>query len=103
MSIETTGIRSGAASGERCGVPHVIERSGPGLAPPRTRAAVAIAQTVVEEFSAAIGGGLAPMVSAMLVARFDSIVPVGGYLAVLGVIAGTSAFLMKPTPARRAT
>lgn len=55
------------------------------------------------QFSAAIGGGLAPMVSAMLVARFDSIVPVGGYLAVLGVIAGTSAFLMKPTPARRAT
>lgn len=53
------------------------------------------------QFSAAIGGGLAPMVSAMLVARFDSIVPVGGYLAVLGVIAGTSAFLMKPTPARR--
>ena len=57
MSIETTEIRSGAASGERCGVPHVIERAGPGLAPPRTKAAVAIAQTVVEEFSAAIGAG----------------------------------------------
>ena len=47
------------------------------------------------QFSAAIGGGLAPMVSAMLVARFDSIVPVGGYLAVLGVVAGVSAFMMK--------
>lgn len=48
------------------------------------------------QFSAAIGGGLAPMVSAMLVARFGSIVPVGGYLAVMGLIAGASAFLMKP-------
>ena len=47
------------------------------------------------QFSAAIGGGLAPMVSAMLVARFDSIVPVGGYPAVLGVVAGASAFMMK--------
>jgi MHS family shikimate/dehydroshikimate transporter-like MFS transporter len=53
------------------------------------------------QFSAAIGGGLAPLVSAMLVARFDSIVPVGAYLAVLGVIAGTSAFLMKPTGQER--
>ncbi|WP_144636101.1 MFS transporter [Bordetella genomosp. 13] len=49
------------------------------------------------QFSAAIGGGLAPIVSAMLVARFGSIVPVGAYLALLGVVAGTSAFLMKPT------
>lgn len=55
------------------------------------------------QFSAAIGGGLAPMVSAMLVARFDSIVPVGGYLAVLGVVAGASAFMMKsPAQVRRA-
>jgi len=53
------------------------------------------------QFSAAIGGGLAPMVSAMLVARFDSIVPVGAYLAVLGVVAGTSAFLMKPNTRAR--
>lgn len=54
------------------------------------------------QFSAAIGGGLAPMVSAMLVARFDSIVPVGGYLAVLGVVAGASAFMMKaPVRVRR--
>jgi len=50
------------------------------------------------QFSAAIGGGLAPIISATLVQRFDSIVPVGVYLAFLGVIAGTSAFLMKPTP-----
>ncbi|SAI28837.1 transporter [Bordetella ansorpii] len=49
------------------------------------------------QFSAAIGGGLAPIVSAMLVAKFGSIVPVGAYLALLGVVAGTSAFLMKPT------
>jgi len=49
------------------------------------------------QFSAAIGGGLAPMISAMLVARFDSIVSVGGYLAVLGVIAGMAAFMMKPS------
>lgn len=48
------------------------------------------------QFSAAIGGGLAPMVSALLVARFDSIVPVGVYMAALGLVAGTSAFLMKP-------
>ncbi|AZR92875.1 transporter [Bordetella trematum] len=53
------------------------------------------------QFSAAIGGGLAPMVSAMLVARFDSIVPVGAYLAVLGLIAGTSAFLMRPAGQER--
>lgn len=50
------------------------------------------------QFSAAIGGGLAPIISASLVQKFDSIVPVGIYLAVLGVVAGTSAFLMKPTP-----
>lgn len=49
------------------------------------------------QFSAAIGGGLAPIVSAMLVAKFGSIVPVGVYLAALGMIAGTSAFLMQPT------
>ncbi|HCW17912.1 MAG TPA: MFS transporter, partial [Achromobacter sp.] len=50
------------------------------------------------QFSAAIGGGLAPLISATLVQKFDSIVPVGVYLAVLGIVAGTSAFLMKPTP-----
>ncbi|OZI28858.1 MFS transporter [Bordetella genomosp. 1] len=53
------------------------------------------------QFSAAIGGGLAPIVSAMLVAKFSSIVPVGAYLAVLGVVAGTSAFLMKPAGRER--
>ncbi|MDQ8030635.1 MFS transporter [Bordetella genomosp. 1] len=53
------------------------------------------------QFSAAIGGGLAPIVSAMLVAKFGSIVPVGAYLAVLGVVAGTSAFLMKPAGRER--
>lgn len=60
MSIETTGIRSGTACRGRGGVPQVIERAGPSLAPPRTRAAVAIAQTVVEEFSAAIGAAGRP-------------------------------------------
>jgi hypothetical protein len=50
------------------------------------------------QFSAAIGGGLAPLISATLVQKFGSILPVGIYLAFLGVVAGTSAFLMKPTP-----
>jgi MFS family permease len=50
------------------------------------------------QFSAAIGGGLAPLISATLVQKFDSILPVGVYLAFLGIVAGTSAFLMKPTP-----
>ena len=49
------------------------------------------------QFSAAIGGGLAPLISATLVQKFDSILPVGVYLAFLGIVAGTSAFLMKPT------
>ena len=40
----------------------------------------------------------AAMISATLVQKFGSILPVGIYLAFLGVVAGTSAFLMKPTP-----
>ena len=38
------------------------------------------------------------LISATLVQKFGSILPVGIYLAFLGVVAGTSAFLMKPTP-----
>lgn len=50
------------------------------------------------QFAAALGGGLAPIISAMLVQRFDSIIPVGCYLTVLGLIAASSAYFMKPAP-----
>ncbi|MCR6480534.1 MHS family MFS transporter [Variovorax sp. ZS18.2.2] len=49
------------------------------------------------QFAAAIGGGLAPIIAATLVAKYSSIVPVGIYVAVLGVIAAVSAYLMRPT------
>lgn len=48
------------------------------------------------QFAAAIGGGLAPIIAATLVAKYSSIVPVGIYVAVLGVIAAVSAYLMRP-------
>ena len=50
------------------------------------------------QLAAAIGGGFAPIVATGLVARFGSITAVGGYLAVLGLVAALSAYLMKPTP-----
>jgi MHS family shikimate/dehydroshikimate transporter-like MFS transporter len=50
------------------------------------------------QFAAAIGGGLAPIIAATLVAKYSSIVPVGIYVAVLGVIAAVCAYLMRPTP-----
>lgn len=53
------------------------------------------------QLAAAIGGGLAPLIAATLVSRYASIVPVGMYVGVLGVIAATSAFFMRPTPAER--
>jgi MFS family permease len=49
------------------------------------------------QFAAAIGGGLAPIIAATLVAKYSSIVPVGIYVAVLGVVAAVSAWLMRPT------
>lgn len=49
------------------------------------------------QFAAAIGGGLAPIIAATLVAKYSSIVPVGIYVAVLGVVAAVSAYLMRPT------
>ncbi|MBJ2156681.1 MFS transporter [Variovorax sp. IB41] len=49
------------------------------------------------QFAAAIGGGLAPIIAATLVAKYSSIVPVGIYVAVLGVIAAVCAYLMRPT------
>jgi MFS transporter, MHS family, shikimate and dehydroshikimate transport protein len=47
------------------------------------------------QFAAALGGGLAPIIAATLVARYSSIVPVGIYVAVLGLIAAVSAYLMR--------
>jgi len=47
------------------------------------------------QIAAAFGGGLAPIVATGLVAKFGSIVPVGIYLAVLGVITAISASLMR--------
>ncbi|WP_373696578.1 MFS transporter [Variovorax sp. EBFNA2] len=49
------------------------------------------------QFAAAIGGGLAPIIAATLVATYSSIVPVGIYVAVLGVLAAVSSYLMRPT------
>ncbi|KIQ36274.1 transporter [Variovorax paradoxus] len=49
------------------------------------------------QFAAAIGGGLAPIIAATLVAKYSSIVPVGIYVAVLGVVAAVCAYLMRPT------
>lgn len=49
------------------------------------------------QLAAALGGGLAPIIAATLVARYSSIVPVGVYVAVLGLIAAVSAYLMRPT------
>ena len=40
---------------------------------------------------------LASIIAATLVAKYSSIVPVGIYGAVLGVIAADSAFLMRPS------
>ncbi|MGF6347415.1 MFS transporter [Variovorax sp. W2I14] len=48
------------------------------------------------QFAAAIGGGLAPIIAATLVAKYSSIVPVGIYVAVLGAIAAVCAYLMRP-------
>ena len=50
------------------------------------------------QFAAALGGGLAPLIAATLVARYGGIEYVGGYLSALGLIGAISAWLMKPTP-----
>jgi MFS transporter, MHS family, shikimate and dehydroshikimate transport protein len=47
--------------------------------------------------AAALGGGLAPLIDATLVARLGGIGSVGIYLSVLGLIGALSAWLMKPT------
>lgn len=49
------------------------------------------------QVAAAIGGGLAPLIAATLVARLGGIGSVGIYLSVLGLIGALSAWLMKPT------
>ncbi|WP_321915984.1 MULTISPECIES: MFS transporter [Paraburkholderia] len=49
------------------------------------------------QFASALGGGLAPIIAATLVAKYASIVPVGVYVAVLGALAATSAYLMRPS------
>ncbi|SMG56033.1 MFS transporter [Paraburkholderia susongensis] len=49
------------------------------------------------QFAAALGGGLAPLIAATLVARYGGIGSVGVYLSVLGVVGAVSAWLMKPT------
>ena len=48
------------------------------------------------QMAAALGGGLAPMIAAALVARYGSIAPVGAYVAVLGALAALSAWRMRP-------
>jgi MFS transporter, MHS family, shikimate and dehydroshikimate transport protein len=47
------------------------------------------------QFAGAIGGGLAPIIAASLVAGFGSIVAVGAYLAALGLLAAICAILMR--------
>ncbi|VVE64835.1 transporter [Pandoraea captiosa] len=49
------------------------------------------------QVAAAIGGGLAPLIAATLVARLGGIGSVGIYLSVLGLIGAVSAWGMKPT------
>ncbi|MDM0006037.1 MFS transporter [Variovorax sp. J22G73] len=49
------------------------------------------------QFAAALGGGLAPIIAATLVATYSSIVPVGVYVAVLGLLAAGCAWGMRPT------
>lgn len=49
------------------------------------------------QFAAALGGGLAPLIAATLVATYSSIVPVGVYVAVLGLLAAGCAWGMRPT------
>ncbi|WP_211435377.1 MFS transporter [Chitinasiproducens palmae] len=49
------------------------------------------------QVAAALGGGLAPLIDATLVARMGGIGSVGIYLAGLGLIGALSAWLMKPT------
>lgn len=50
------------------------------------------------QVAAALGGGLAPIIAATLVARMGGIGSVGIYLTALGLIGALSAYLMKPTP-----
>ena len=47
------------------------------------------------QLAAAVGGGLAPIIATGMVARYRSVVPVGVYLAALGLLATTCALLMK--------
>jgi MFS transporter, MHS family, shikimate and dehydroshikimate transport protein len=47
------------------------------------------------QLAAAVGGGLAPIIATRLVARYGSVVPVGVYLAALGILATICALLMK--------
>ena len=45
------------------------------------------------QIAAAIGGGLAPIVAASLLQAFGSLVPIGVYLAGLGIVAAICALL----------
>lgn len=49
------------------------------------------------QVAAALGGGLAPIIAATLVAHQGGIESVGVYLAALGLIGALSAYLMRPT------
>jgi MHS family shikimate/dehydroshikimate transporter-like MFS transporter len=53
------------------------------------------------QMAAALGGGLAPIIAATLVAKYGSIVPVGAYVAVLGAVAALSAWKMRPAANER--
>jgi MFS family permease len=49
------------------------------------------------QVAAAIGGGLAPILATLLLARFRATWPISVYLAALGALAAICAGLMKPT------
>lgn len=53
--------------------------------------------SIAIQFAAAIGGGLAPLISTLVVQRFGDIVPVGYYIATLGAISAACAYFMRPT------
>lgn len=49
------------------------------------------------QFAAAVGGGFAPLISTLIVQRYGNLMPVGIYIAALGVISAASAYFMRPT------
>lgn len=52
--------------------------------------------SVAVQLAAALGGGLAPIIALVLVKHYSSIVPMGFYIAALGVLTTLAAYLMSP-------